>query len=66
VPLKFYYTGWAKVLFTFIGGPETGRTLHHFGAVVTFLYFGLHLASLVGKSWGAAAIYVTLPSTSCN
>jgi cytochrome b subunit of formate dehydrogenase len=51
MPLKFYYTDWAKVLFRFIGGPETARTLHHFGAVVTFLYFGLHVASLVGKSW---------------
>lgn len=51
MPLKFYYTDWAKVLFHFIGGVETARTLHHFGAVVTFLYFGLHVASLIGKSW---------------
>ncbi|MCU0782997.1 MAG: cytochrome c3 family protein, partial [Verrucomicrobia bacterium] len=51
MPLKFYYTDWAKVLFRFIGGPETARSLHHFGAIVTFLYFGLHVASLVGKSW---------------
>ena len=51
MPLKFYYTAWAKVLFRFIGGPETARTLHHFGAVVTFLYFGLHVTSLIGKSW---------------
>ena len=29
-----------------IGGPETARTLHRFGAIVTFLYFGLHLTSL--------------------
>lgn len=51
MPLKFYYTDWAKVLFHFIGGADTARTLHHFGAVVTFLYFGLHVASLAGKSW---------------
>ncbi len=51
MPLKFYYTDWAKVLFRFIGGPETARTLHHFGAVVTFLYFGLHITSLIGKAW---------------
>ena len=51
MPLKFYYTTLAKVLFTFIGGAETARTLHHFGAVVTFLYFGLHVASLIGKAW---------------
>jgi cytochrome b subunit of formate dehydrogenase len=51
MPLKFYYTDWAKVLFSVIGGAATARTLHHFGALVTFLYFGLHVASLIGKSW---------------
>src|SRR6266540_1760400 len=51
MPLKFYYTDWAKVLFNVIGGAETARTLHRFGAIVTFLYFGLHVASLVGKTW---------------
>ncbi len=51
MPLKFYYTDWAKSLFAVIGGPETARVLHRFGALVTFLYFGLHLASLTGKAW---------------
>ncbi len=51
MPLKFYYTDWAKVLFRFIGGAATARALHHFGAIVTFLYFGLHVVSLIGKSW---------------
>ena len=51
MPLKFYYTDWAKVLFGFIGGPETARMLHRFGAIITFLYFTLHLSSLVGRSW---------------
>jgi len=51
MPLKFYYTGWAKVIFSIIGGPETARILHRFGAVITFFYFGLHLTSLVGKAW---------------
>jgi cytochrome b subunit of formate dehydrogenase len=51
MPLKFYYTAWAKVLFGFIGGPETARTLHRFAAVITFLYFGLHIAALIGKAW---------------
>jgi len=51
MPLKFYYTRWAKVLFGIIGGPETARTLHRFAALITFLYFGLHVASLIGKSW---------------
>jgi cytochrome b subunit of formate dehydrogenase len=51
MPLKFYYTAWAKTLFSVIGGAETARTLHRFGAIVTFLYFGLHLVSLLGKAW---------------
>jgi cytochrome b subunit of formate dehydrogenase len=51
MPLKFYYTGWARALFAVIGGAETARALHRFGALVTFLYFGLHLASLIGKAW---------------
>jgi cytochrome b subunit of formate dehydrogenase len=51
MPLKFYYTDWAKAIFTVIGGAETARTLHRFGAVITFIYFGLHLMSLAGKAW---------------
>ena len=53
MPLKFYYTDWAKFLFSVIGGPETARMLHRFGALITFLYFTLHLSSLVGRSWKA-------------
>jgi cytochrome b subunit of formate dehydrogenase len=51
MPLKFYYTGWAKFIFSIIGGPDTARILHRFGAVITFFYFGLHLTSLAGKAW---------------
>jgi len=51
MPLKFYYTDWAKAMFSIIGGPETSRALHRFGAIVTFLYFGLHLISLIGRGW---------------
>jgi cytochrome b subunit of formate dehydrogenase/nitrate/TMAO reductase-like tetraheme cytochrome c subunit len=51
MPLKFYYTGWAKTLFDLIGGVEVARKLHHFGAIITFLYFGLHLASVIYRAW---------------
>ncbi len=51
MPLKFYYTDWAKTLFLILGGAEVARSLHHFGAMITFLYFGLHLAALTGKAW---------------
>ncbi len=55
MPLKFYYTDWARALFHVIGGAETARALHRLGAIVTFLYFGLHVASLVGRSWRGRA-----------
>ena len=54
MPLKFYYTDWAKTIFSLLGGAEVARALHHFGAIVTFAYFGLHLRrtwrSLCGDS----------------
>ena len=55
MPLKFYYTDWAKVLFRVIGGADTARALHRLGAIVTFFYFGLHVATLVGRSWHGRA-----------
>jgi cytochrome b subunit of formate dehydrogenase len=51
MPLKFYYTNWARTLFEIIGGAETARALHRLGAIVTFLYFGLHVSSVLVKSW---------------
>jgi cytochrome b subunit of formate dehydrogenase len=55
MPLKFYYTPWAKKLFEIIGGAESARALHRLGAIVTFLYFGLHVASLSAKCWKGRA-----------
>jgi cytochrome b subunit of formate dehydrogenase len=55
MPLKFYYTDWAKVIFSVLGGADVARTLHHFGALITFLYFGLHLARLLIKAWQSRA-----------
>jgi len=51
MPLKFYYTNWAKTMFSIIGGAETARALHRLGALVTFLYFGLHVTSVVVRCW---------------
>ena len=55
MPLKFYYTDWAKFIFNVIGGPDTARMLHRFGAIITFLYFALHLGSLTAKTWRGKA-----------
>ena len=51
MPLQFYYTDWARVLFNLLGGPEAARVLHHLAAIVTFLYFGLHLSNLATSFW---------------
>ena len=55
MPLKFYYTDWAKTLFDVIGGAQTARALHRFGALITFLYFGLHLFDLLNRPGTTAA-----------
>jgi cytochrome b subunit of formate dehydrogenase len=51
MPLKFYYTDWARTIFSLLGGPEVARTLHHFGAIITFVYFALHLGALGHTLW---------------
>ncbi len=51
MPLKFYYTDWAKVLVNAIGGQEAAAQLHRLGAVVTFLYFALHIGSLIRRGY---------------
>ena len=51
MPLKFYYTDWAGALFAMMGGVEVARSLHHFGAIITFLYFGLHLSDRIVASF---------------
>ena len=51
MPLKFYYSDWAKVIFNVIGGAGVARSLHHFGAIVTFGYFVLHVSSLFVMLW---------------
>ncbi len=46
MPLKFYDAAWAKTMVRYMGGLESAGTLHRIGAVITFVYFGLHLLSL--------------------
>ena len=42
--LKFAFSEWGQWLSAAMGGPMTARVLHRFFAIVTFVYFGLHLA----------------------
>jgi len=46
MPLKFYYTGWAQWMVDLMGGLHVAGILHRAGAIVTFIYFALHLLSL--------------------
>lgn len=57
MPLKFYYTGWAHTLVDWMGGIEAAAQLHRLGAVITFLYFALHLGSLGRAAWRARERY---------
>ncbi|VAX39918.1 Cytochrome c family protein [hydrothermal vent metagenome] len=47
MPLKFYYTNWAKELVRYIGGLEAAAQLHRLGAIITFTYFALHISAML-------------------
>ncbi len=55
--LKFSYAGWAGALSRLLGGFEAAGWIHRFCALLTFLYFGLHLFDVVrrqrqsGQNW---------------
>ena len=55
--LKFSYAGWAKTLSWALGGFEAAGTIHRLAALVTFVYFGMHITFVVrakrrsGLSW---------------
>jgi cytochrome b subunit of formate dehydrogenase len=54
MPLKFHDASWAKFVFELLGGAHVAAKLHRFGAILSFMYLGIHLMSLVGpikKNW---------------
>lgn len=54
MPIKFYYTDWAKVIFDMLGGSEAARSLHRLGAIITIFYFLVHIITVMNrlkKSW---------------
>jgi cytochrome b subunit of formate dehydrogenase len=48
MPLKFHNTWWAHAFFRALGGPGVAAALHRFGAILSFAYLFIHVASLVG------------------
>jgi cytochrome b subunit of formate dehydrogenase len=51
MPLKFYYTDWAKGIFSLLGGAAVARTFHHFAAFILFLCFALHCVEMFSTLW---------------
>jgi len=49
LPLHFSDSFWAPTLIGLLGGVEAAGILHRIGAVVTFAYFGAHLAYIVRR-----------------
>jgi len=47
LPLRFSSAVWAGPLIGLMGGVEMAGLLHRIGAIVTFLYFGMHLAYVI-------------------
>ncbi|MBI4482159.1 MAG: hypothetical protein HY652_04620 [Acidobacteria bacterium] len=51
LPLRYSYTAWALTLSRWTGGFQTAGFLHRVCAVITFLYFGLHLAHIFHRAF---------------
>jgi cytochrome b subunit of formate dehydrogenase/nitrate/TMAO reductase-like tetraheme cytochrome c subunit len=45
--LKFSYLEWAQVISNLLGGPETAGFIHRICAIITFLYFGIHIVDII-------------------
>jgi cytochrome b subunit of formate dehydrogenase len=48
MPLKFHEAPWARSIFSALGGVLNAGRIHRLGAMLTALYFAIHLASLIG------------------
>jgi thiosulfate reductase cytochrome b subunit len=47
MPLKFYYTDWAKWLLSAMGGQAVAAIVHRVGAIITIFYFGVHVSEVL-------------------
>jgi len=51
MPLKFYYTDWAKQMLAAMNGQEVAAFLHRVGAVITGFYFFVHIGTTLYSVW---------------
>lgn len=49
MPLKFFYTDWAKFFFHIMGGQAVAAILHRVGALITGFYFGVHVIDVLHR-----------------
>jgi thiosulfate reductase cytochrome b subunit len=47
MPLKFYYTDWARTMLDVMGGQAVAAVLHRVGALITIFYFTVHVSSVL-------------------
>jgi thiosulfate reductase cytochrome b subunit len=47
MPLKFFYTDWAKALLGAMGGQAVAAVLHRLGAIITIFYMVVHVSSVI-------------------
>ena len=57
MPLKFYASDWAQWVFRLLGGPQVAAALHRIGALLTGVYFAIHLGAVTARLWHRRADY---------
>lgn len=53
MPLGFPQAPWARAVFGLLGGADSARSLHRFGAMLTVFCVALHLGSMIAAAWSA-------------
>lgn len=51
MPLKFYYTDWAKSFLDILGGQAVAAILHRAGAIIMIFAFAVHILTLAAGVW---------------
>ncbi len=57
MPLKFFDRPWAQWMFSWMGGAEVAAVLHRVGAIITFIYFAVHITSMLSVLWRRRATF---------
>lgn len=55
MPLKFYYTNWAKFVLSLMQGQAVAAVLHRVGAIITVFYFVTHILVVLYGLWKTRA-----------